>query len=113
MVSVILKCIVNISMFRGGTFRTLFDRLGELRSLVPSRINFMALTATATKTLRLEICTILGMKDYTLVERSPDKANVYLACQEFQSIVETFAPIAEKLKNERIAMGRIIIFCKK
>ena len=98
---------------RGGTFRTLFDRLGEIRSLVPSKINMMALTATASKTLRLEISLILGMRDYVLVERSPDKPNVYLVCQEFQSLQETFGPVVERLRIERVAMGRIIIFCKK
>ncbi len=64
----------------------------KLDALVPSRIKMMALTATATKTLRQQICHVLGMFDYVLVEKSPDKPNVYLECQEFQSIVETFLP---------------------
>ena len=84
--------------YRGGDFRKLFSRLGELHSIVPSHINIMALTATATRTLQQEVCFILGMHDYVTVEVSPNKPNIiYLMCD---SIMETFDPIAEKLKSE-------------
>lgn len=73
----------------------------------------MALTATATRKLRLEVCQVLGMKDPIVIEVSPEKSNVFLALGGFSSIVETFGPIAEKLKVERVNMGRMIIFCKK
>ncbi len=56
------------NFFRGGSFRCAFDEVGDIRALVPSRIKMMALTATATKTLRQEICHVLGMFDYVLVE---------------------------------------------
>ena len=94
--------------FRGGTFRGVFDHLGELRSLIPSRVNLMALTATATKTLRHQVCVVLGMVEYDL-----DKPNVYLECQELQSIAETLLPVADELKKQRTSMPRTIIFCKK
>ena len=53
------------------------------------------------------------MSDCVVVEVSPDKPNIFLACGKFESIVETFTPIAERLKSERLQMGRIIIFCKR
>lgn len=59
------------------------------------------------------MCAILGMYDYILVERSPERQNVFLCCKEFLSIPETFTPIAKKLMKERTNMGRIIVFCKK
>ena len=37
-----------------------------IRDCVPADINMMALTATATRKLRLEVCQVLGMKDPTL-----------------------------------------------
>ena len=37
---------------RGQTFRTVLDRIGEVRSILPDGLNIMALTATATRTLR-------------------------------------------------------------
>ena len=72
----------------------------------------MSLTATATKKSQMEICCVLGMNN-PIVELSPNKPNVYLACSEFTSIVETFGPLAEQLKTEQTNMGRAIIFCKK
>lgn len=71
----------------------------------------MALTATATTTLRRDICHILGMA--TIIEVSPNRPNVYLARSSFTSLIETFGPIAECLKANRVNMGKIIIFCKK
>ena len=37
--------------YRGDDFRELFKRIGELRAIIPSTVNMMAVTATATKTL--------------------------------------------------------------
>ncbi len=73
----------------------------------------MALTATATTLLRKQVCATLGMQDYVLVEKLPERANVFLSCEEFLSVAETFTPIAQKLRKERTNMGRIIVFCKK
>lgn len=53
------------------------------------------------------------MPDPRVIELSPDKTNVFLACYNFTSIVETFGPIADRLKAERVNMGRIIIFYEK
>ena len=85
----------------------------KLRSIIPADINMMALTATATRKLQLEVCQVLGIKDPIVIEVSPEKSNVFLALGEFSSMVETFGPIAEKLKVEHVNMGRAIIFCKK
>ena len=89
-------------------FRVSFQRLGELRSIIPPQVNVMALTATATKTLRLQVCGILGMHDPILVEVSPEKSNIFSATGTFTSIIEIFTPIAECLK-----LGKVIIFCKR
>ena len=53
------------------------------------------------------------MQDVIVVELPPDKPNVYLACKTFTLLMETFCPIVEKLKVERVHMGRIIVFCKQ
>lgn len=72
----------------------------------------MVLTATATRTVRHDICQILGMRDYQLIEKSPEKPNIFLACQEIKSIPEFFSSIADTLKKERLNMKRLIVFCK-
>ena len=38
---------MNSSFFRGDKFRLAYDHLGDLRSLLSSHVNIMALTATA------------------------------------------------------------------
>ena len=105
--------LLVLLLVRGEDFRQVFKQLGELRAIVPANINMLALTATATKRLRTEICCTLGIKNPVAVEVSPDKPNVRLACNEFTSISETLGPIAERLKIERTNLGRVIIFCKR
>ena len=63
---------------RGDDFRVEFFLLGEVRSLIPQKVNIMALTATATRTLRSDVCHVLRMKDPHIVTVSPDKSNVIL-----------------------------------
>lgn len=53
------------------------------------------------------------MRDPVVVQLSPDKPNIYLCCEEFNSIWETFGPLADLLSKERTNLGRVIIFCKK
>ncbi len=48
-----------------------FSMLGEVRSLIPGRVNIMALTATATKLTRQKVVRILGMRSPVVVSISP------------------------------------------
>ena len=73
----------------------------------------MALTATATKSLRREVCHILGMNDPYLVTVSPDKSNVVFTVSPFEYLETTFKPIMDELKKEREKMERTIIYCQK
>ena len=68
----------------------------------------MALTATATRTLRCDVCHVLEMKDPHIVTVSPDKSNVILQISPFESCENAFKPLIDKLKIERLNMGRTI-----
>ena len=57
---------------RGETFRKEFLSIGEVRSLVPDTVRMMALTATATRSTRQQICKRLGMVKPYLVIESPN-----------------------------------------
>ena len=87
--------------------------MGEVRSLISSSVNVMALTATATKSLRREVCRILGMNDPFLVTVSPDKSNIVFHVSQFVSLEGTFKPIMEELQKERANMERTIIYCQQ
>lgn len=73
----------------------------------------MALTATATISLRDDVCRILGLRNYVLVEQSPEKPNIFLSCEEFHSIPQFFTQYAESIIVERLNTERTIVFCKR
>ena len=73
----------------------------------------LALTATATVNLRRQLISILGMKEPQIISLSPHKANIIYAVTEFTNIIETFTPILERLKSERLRAPRMIIFCQR
>ena len=85
---------------RGDDFRVEFFHLGEVRSLIPRKVNIMALTATATRTLRSGVCHVLGMKDPHIVTVSPDKSNVILRVSPFETYESAFKPVIGTLKKE-------------
>lgn len=82
----------NYYFFRGDSFRSVLLRIGEIRSLSPREAKILALTATATTTLRKHVVSILGMRDPYIVSVSPSKDNIVYRITEFKSITETFTP---------------------
>ena len=97
---------------RGETFRKEFLSIGEARSLVPDNVRMMALTATATRTTRQQICRRLGMVKPHIVTESPNRQNIHYAVQVAGNIEETFAPLIEEIRRKRTAMDKVIIFCR-
>ena len=91
-----------------------FANLGEIRSLIPSNIQLMALTATATKQSRQVICHTLGMKKPVVVSQSPNKPNIFYELHSKSgSLEEALAPLVEELRRERNLMDHVLIFCQK
>ena len=88
-----------------------FTKLGEVRSLIPSTVNVVALTATATTKNRNKI-TILGMCKPVIISESPDKSNLIYHVEERTTIDKVFTPLVEKIRREKTRMPRII-FCQK
>ena len=102
----------NLYLYRGQTFRTVLDRIGEVRSILPGGLNIMALTATATKTLQYSITRTIGMRDPYILTRSPCKKNMMYSVSKFEAVPTTFKPVVERLKSEREKMPRMIIYGK-
>ena len=59
-------------------FRKWYGCLGELRSLIPTAIRLVILTATATKATKGEILNTLYLsgEDIKFIEQSPDRPNI-------------------------------------
>ena len=99
--------------YRGKEFRKEFSHIGEVRSLIPSDVRLMALTATATKQSRRDICKVLGMKNPVVVSVTPNKPNIkYEVIQRCGTLEETLAPLVEELRRQRRLMDRVLIFCQ-
>ena len=83
-----------------------------MRSILSPSVNIMALTATATKKLREEICDSLRMKTPAVVSVSPDKPNIILHVVPFTRMETCFLPIVQQIYNQQTTVGRCIIFCQ-
>jgi ATP-dependent DNA helicase RecQ len=88
-------------------------QLGEVRSLLPKGVKVLAMTATATKSLRVKVSDVIGLANPLVIAVSPCKSNIIYAVSKFVSICETFTPILEKLRIERTALPRIIVYCRR
>ena len=97
---------------RGATFREVLLKIGEVRSLLPEKSPVMALTATATYALRLELENIIGMKSPTFVVLPPRKPNLTYKVTEYVSIEENCMSVLEGLKSLRTKYPRTIVYCR-
>ena len=70
----------------------------------------MALTATATKTLRRSVMSIVGMKNPAIIAINPCKRNIMYSVSLFDSIEKNFSGLVEKLRVQRTQMPRILIY---
>ncbi len=98
---------------RGSTFRPVLLKLGELRSLMPENVNVMALTATATKHVRLELAKIIGMINPINVVLPPCKGNLFFEVSPYVSIQDNFMFMLEELRILRESFPRTIIYCRR
>ena len=98
---------------RGSSFREDYSRLGEVRSLIPTDVHIMALTATATSNTRANIVHTLCMEDSYVLSVSPHKKNVVYVVKRKGEMEEVVQILARGLQNLRTEMPRIIVFCKR
>ena len=97
---------------RGDEFRIAFASIGELRSLIPSNINVIAVTATATLETFEAVKYRLSLQEPVIVGISSNRPNIFLEvspCMQLKPFVET---IASDLKRDRITYPKTIIFCR-
>ena len=84
--------------------------MGEVRSLIPASVNMMALTATATRTDRLSVSRVLGLKSPFVLTKCPTKTNLMYSVSSFESVGVTFRKFADMLKRERTDFPKTIIY---
>ncbi len=66
----------------------------------------MALTATATKTLRRDVARIIGMRSE--LSRPPVKLNIMYSVVQSSLIEETFSSLVRRVQEDKIALAKWI-----
>ena len=107
-----------ISMYcRGESFRNDFLLLGEIRSIIPSSTNVLALTATASKAVFETAVTTLHMRNPEVIAATPERPNIFLSVVEKKEIIEVVQDIASVvLSCERsgpTTFPKTLVFCRK
>jgi len=104
---------MHVELYRGQQFRKEYARLGKIRAFLSTTANVMALTATATKSTRMEVCKSIGLIQPVMVLHSPEKSNIiYKVLEKTDGFEETFTPLVEELRVKSIKMEKTIIFCR-
>lgn len=96
-------------------FRQDYGRIGELRSLLHRNVPFIALTATATKSVRKVIINDLCLHNCATILGNPNKPNIRYAVVEIDSddLEQTFDSIIEDIDTSGIDASKVLIFCRK
>ena len=88
--------------------RSVLAGLGEIRSLVSSSVKILALTATASRKLCMDVGQMLGLRNELIISISLSKPNIIYAVQQFTTIPGTFASMLSQLKREISQFPRTI-----
>ena len=102
---------MNLLFSRSKDFRPAYSRLAELRALVPSRTPFMACTATATKSDKMEVLESLEMGGCVEVSVSPDRPNIYYEARARTDLEADFEGLLSSLSTQAIHAPRVIVYC--
>ena len=72
----------------------------------------LAVTATVTKKVRLDVCRKLEMFDYKFVWASPERPNTYYEVLPRSDINSDIKPLVDELRRNKLQMPRVIIYCR-
>ena len=107
------KLLLYVIIHRGESFREDYAKLGELRSVVPNSVKFMALTATASPLTRECIIRSLFMVQPKIVYATPQKKNIMYSVKKKIGIEDFVREIATQILAVGKYMPRMIVFCKQ
>ena len=96
---------------RGDEFRVAFALLGELRSIIPTGINVLALTATATMSTLAAVKRRLSMVDPVIIGIPPNRDNIKFIVRPLSNARSFCASLSEEMKSKGIEYPKTVIFC--
>lgn len=104
----VLICVA----YRGDKFRIQFAYLGEIRSIIPSDVNILALTATASHTTFTTVCKRLSLINPILIGCSPQRPNIIYSVKPLPSVEELCYELSDGLKKLGKMYPKTIVFCR-
>ena len=96
----------------GDEFRQMFGEIGDLRSLIPSTVNMLALTATATTETFHVVTKRLSMDDPRIVALPPYRDNISYTIHSKTDVDELTDTIAMDLKQKRLLFPKTVIYVR-
>jgi len=106
-----LPVLLN-ALFRGDDFRTEFSKIGELRSLIPTSVNIMALTATATTEVLKAVTERLSLDNPVVVGLTPNQPHIFYCAEKLPDIRNYCEKLCVELKTKRLSFPKTLIFCR-
>ena len=84
--------------WNAGVFRKSYGEIGTIHSCLGPDVPCLALTATATRQTRLDICNILGMNNCKMVVKDANKPNVrYSVLKVSDNFRKTFQWLVDEI----------------
>ena len=98
-------------------FRKWYGHIGELRCLLDSSVKFAVFTATASKSTKANLLTVLNMKPLLthMIEKSPLKDNLTFHVSYINNdmkLEDIFDNVIREIKFSGDKTERTIIFCQ-
>ena len=104
-------------MFRGESFCLDYLRLGELRSIIPSNVNVLALTATTSSVVFEAASSILHMRSPAVIAAPPDRPNIFLSVINRKELIEVVQDITSAVLRSQedgpTSFPKTLVFCRK
>ena len=94
----------------GDSFRKAFAEIGDLRSIIPSSVNVLALTVTATKETYDVIVKRLSLENPTVVALPPFRNNISYSVQPKVDVHILGEMLYQELKAKRISFPKMILY---
>lgn len=86
--------------------------IGELRSLFPTSVHLLALTATATCATMKVVKERLSLQNPVIIGVSPNRPNIYLSMWDKMKLEEFSKQISTELASRKKDYPKTVIFCQ-
>ena len=96
----------------GDQFRTTFAQIGDLRSLIPSAVHIMALTATATMETFYVVTHRLSMDEPTLIALPPYRDNIAYRVHSKADLDEFTTTLCREFASTRTSFPKTVVYVR-